>query len=67
MLGTIFKVPEEAHTSHPDTAFPLHMYCYQEEKTNIFKYFFTFPTDYDTYESISSDFDLQKKFDTNID
>ncbi len=43
------------------------MHCFQEGRTNVFKYFFTFPTDYETYEAISSDFELQKKFDPNID
>lgn len=60
-------VPAEAHTAHPEAAYPLTMHCYQEGKTNVFKYFFTLPTDHDTYEAISSDFELQKQFDSNID
>ena len=66
-LNDIFNPPAGAANATPQTSFPLKLYCYQEEKLNTFVYFFTFPTDVDTYESISNDFDLQKKFDGNIE
>jgi hypothetical protein len=49
LLNHIFEIPPNASNAQPDTAFPLNMYCYQEGKYNIFKYFFKFPTDFDTY------------------
>jgi len=66
-LNAIFDPPATAASATPETSFPLKLYCYQEEKLNTFVYFFTFPTDVDTYDSISNDFDLQKKFDGNIE
>lgn len=67
LLPTIFAVPDNACSAEPDTAYPLKLYCYQEGKVNVFKYFFTFSTDFASYESVSNDFELQKKFDSNID
>lgn len=66
-LSTVFTIPENASRADPDTAYPLTLYCYNEGKYNVFVYFFKFPSDIDTYESISNDFELQKKFDSNID
>ncbi len=66
-LPTIFAVPETACSAEPDTAFPLKLFCYQEGKVNVFKYFFSFESDFASYESVCSDFELQKKFDPNID
>jgi len=66
-LAGIFEVPSNAASAEPDTTFPLKLNCYQEGKNNIFIYFFKLPTDIDRYEQISNDFDLQKKFDTNIE
>lgn len=66
-LATVFEIPENASRADPDTSYPLRLHCYQEGKCNVFVYFFKFPSDIDTYESISNDFDLQKKFDSNIE
>ena len=66
-MGKIFDIPNQAHSIEPDTQYPLKIYCYQEGKYNIFKYFFVFPTDYHTYEAISNDFEFQKQTDSNID
>ena len=62
-----FDIPENASRADPDTSYPLTLYCYNSGKYNVFVYFFKFPSDVDTYESISNDFELQKKFDSNID
>ena len=66
-LPTLYEIPPNASSAEPDTAFPLKLHCYQQNKTNTFVYFFKFPTDIDTYDSISNDFELQKKFDGNIE
>lgn len=66
-LATVFEIPENASRADPDTSYPLRLHCYQEGKCNVFVYFFKFQSDIDTYESISNDFDLQKKFDSNIE
>ena len=55
-LNSIFEIPSDAAAAEPDTSFPLKLHCYQQGKNNTFVYFFKFPTDTDTYESIANDF-----------
>ena len=55
-LSNVFEIPEKASRADPDTAYSLKLFCYQENKFNVFVYFFELPTDFDTYESISNDF-----------
>jgi hypothetical protein len=66
-LPTIFDIEFGQEEVKPDTTYPLRMYSYQENKLNTFKYFFKFPCDYETYESLSNNYEYQKMFDSNID